>query len=63
MLVPGPIVGAHRTEIAELAIKLRLPAVYHSPVYVEDGGLMSYGVRFVDLDRRAASYVDKSSRA
>lgn len=59
MLVPGPIVGAHRTEIAELAIKLRLPAIYHSPVYVEDGGLMSYGVRFVDLDRRAAIYVDK----
>jgi putative ABC transport system substrate-binding protein len=59
MLVPGPIVGAHRTKVAELAINSRLPAIYHSPVYVEDGGLMSYGVRFVDLDRRAATYVDK----
>jgi putative ABC transport system substrate-binding protein len=59
MLVPGPILGAHRTKIAELAIKIRLPAIYHSPVYVEDGGLMSYGVRFVDLDRRAATYVNK----
>jgi putative ABC transport system substrate-binding protein len=59
MLVPGPIVGGHRAEIAKLATKLRLPAVYHSAVYVEAGGLMSYGVRFVDLDRRAAVYVDK----
>jgi putative tryptophan/tyrosine transport system substrate-binding protein len=62
MLVPGPILGAHRTKIAELAIKIRLPAIYHSPVYVEDGGLMSYGVRFVDLDRRAATYVNKKRR-
>ena len=59
MLVPGPIVGAHRKKLAELAIKSRLPAIYHSPVYVEDGGLMSYGIRFVDLDRRAATYVNK----
>jgi putative ABC transport system substrate-binding protein len=59
MLVPGPIVGAHRKEIAGLAVKNRLPVIYHSPVYVEAGGLMSYGVRFIDLDRRAATYVDK----
>jgi putative ABC transport system substrate-binding protein len=59
MLVPGPIVGAHRTKVAELAVKNQLPTIYHSPVYVEAGGLMSYGVRFVDLDRRAATYVDK----
>jgi putative ABC transport system substrate-binding protein len=59
MLVPGPIVGAHRTKIAELAVKSRLPAIYHAPVYVEAGGLMSYGVSFVNLDRRAATYVDK----
>ncbi len=59
MLVPGAIVGAHRTEIAGLAVKSRLPVIYHAPVYVEAGGLMSYGVRFTDLDRRAATYVDK----
>jgi putative tryptophan/tyrosine transport system substrate-binding protein len=59
MLVPGPIVGAHRTEIADLAVKNRLPVIYHSSVYVEARGLMSYGVRFIDLDRRAATYVDK----
>ena len=27
--------------------------------YVEEGGLMSYGVNFIDLERRAATYVDK----
>jgi putative ABC transport system substrate-binding protein len=59
MLAPGAVTGAHRTEIANLAVKSRLPVIYHSPVYVEDGGLMSYGVRFIDLDRRAAAYVDK----
>jgi putative ABC transport system substrate-binding protein len=59
MLVPGPLLGAHRKEIAELAVRSRLPLIYHSAVYVEDGGLMTYSVRFNDLDRRAASYVDK----
>jgi ABC-type uncharacterized transport system substrate-binding protein len=46
-------------EIAELAIKNRLPAIYYRPEFVEAGGLMSYGVSFTELDRRAATYVDK----
>jgi len=33
--------------------------VYASRNYVEVGGLMSYGSNFADLNRRAASYVDK----
>ena len=33
--------------------------IYDRREYVEDGGLMSYGVSFTDLDRRAATYVDK----
>ena len=59
MLVPGTIVGARRTEIAELAVKSRLPAIYSGRAFVEAGGLMSYGVNNTDLDRRAATYVDK----
>jgi putative ABC transport system substrate-binding protein len=59
MLAPGAVTGAHRTKIADLAVKSRLPVIYHAPVYVESGGLMSYGVSFIDLDRRAATYVDK----
>jgi putative ABC transport system substrate-binding protein len=44
---------------ADLAIKSRLPAIYWRSEIVEDGGLMSYGVSQTDLDRRAATYVDK----
>jgi putative tryptophan/tyrosine transport system substrate-binding protein len=43
----------------DLAIKSRLPTIYYAPEWVEDGGLMSYGVSFTDLWRRAATYVDK----
>jgi putative ABC transport system substrate-binding protein len=43
----------------ELAAKSRLPATYIRPEYVEDGGLMTYGVNIIDLYRRAATYVDK----
>ena len=39
--------------------KSRLPAIYNVPEFVEDGGFMSYGVSFIDLHRRAATYVDK----
>jgi putative ABC transport system substrate-binding protein len=59
MLVSGPIANSHRTEFARLAVKTRLPAMYYQSEYVEAGGLMSYGTSVVDLDRRAATYVDK----
>ena len=59
MLGAGGVATSHRTEIAELAIKSRLPAIYHRSEFVEDGGLMSYGASFTDMDRRAATYVDK----
>ena len=48
-----------RKRILELAAKRRLPAIYFKSSLVEDGGLMSYGASLVDLDRRAAIYVDK----
>jgi putative ABC transport system substrate-binding protein len=52
-------VGIERRELAARSIKSRLPAIYERREYVEDGGLMSYGVHLPDLDRRAAMYVDK----
>jgi putative ABC transport system substrate-binding protein len=50
---------ANGKHIVELALKHRLPAIYPSGEYVDDGGLISYGVSYADLYRRAASYVDK----
>jgi putative ABC transport system substrate-binding protein len=59
LVLQNGVAIAHRTEIADLAIKRRLPAIYPRSVFVEDGGLMSYGASFADMDRRAATYVDK----
>jgi putative ABC transport system substrate-binding protein len=59
MNVAGPIGLANQKEIAELAVKHRLPVIYTLREYVEAGGLMNYGVSITDLDRRAATYVDK----
>jgi putative ABC transport system substrate-binding protein len=59
MMVAGAVASAHRTEIAELAVKSRLPVIYSGRPFVEAGGLMAYGVNLNDLDRRAATYVDK----
>ena len=59
MLVSGPVYNAFRNEIAELAVKSKLPVIYEREAILEAGGLMSYGVNLWDLDRRAATYVDK----
>jgi putative ABC transport system substrate-binding protein len=53
------VLNAHRKRLAELAVKSRLPAIYFRSEFVEAGGLMSYGASFTDMDRRAATYVDK----
>ena len=60
VLVPTmPIVASQRAQIADLAVKNRLPAMYGQPEYVDAGGLMFYGASITDLFRRAATYVDK----
>jgi putative ABC transport system substrate-binding protein len=59
MMVPSSVASSRRKDIVELAAKSRLPATYPQSQYVEAGGLMSYGVSIVDLNRRAATYVDK----
>jgi len=55
----GPILASQRTQIADFAVKNRLPGIYIATEYVEAGGLMTYGVSITDLYRRAATYVDK----
>jgi putative tryptophan/tyrosine transport system substrate-binding protein len=59
MLAAGSLVTFHRTEIVELAVKSRLPAIYPASDYMDAGGLMFYGRSITDLSRRAATYVDK----
>jgi putative tryptophan/tyrosine transport system substrate-binding protein len=59
LVLSTPVFNPYRTEIADLAVKNRLPAIYSTPEYVEAGGLMTYGVNLADLYRRAATYVDK----
>ena len=59
LVLTSPVFTSQRTQIADLAVKSRLPAIYARREYVEAGGLMTYGVSITDLFRRAATYVDK----
>jgi putative ABC transport system substrate-binding protein len=59
LVLAGPFVLSQRTQIAELAAKSRLPAIYPQAEFTEVGGLMYYGANTPDLFRRAATYVDK----
>src|SRR5215831_12482786 len=49
----------NRDLIVKLAARHKLPAVYYDRVFVDSGGLISYGPDFVDQWRRAAGYVDR----
>ena len=51
--------SAHRKEIIELAATNKLPAIYHTEGFIENGGLVFYGPQIPDLHRRATTYVDK----
>ena len=53
LVIGGPVLISHRTEVTNLAAKNRLPAIYNVPEFVDDGGLMSYGASYIDLYRRA----------
>jgi len=55
----NPVNFKNRQLIADFALKSRLPSVYQERLFVESGGLLSYAPSFIDLFRRAATYVDK----
>lgn len=59
VVILSPFVTLHSRRIVELALKHRMPGIYATSQFVEEGGLMSYGPLIGDLYRRAASYVDK----
>jgi len=49
----------HRDLIVALAARHKLPAVYFERVFVDAGGLISYGPNYIDQFRQAAGYVDR----
>jgi putative ABC transport system substrate-binding protein len=49
----------NRQLIADFALKNRLPSMYEERIFVVAGGLLSYAPSFIELFRRAATYVDK----
>jgi len=59
LVLSDSMFNSHRTRLADLAARSRLPAAYGVRESVEAGGLMSYGPSFLDLYRRSAAYVDK----
>ena len=59
---PDATTVVHRDLIIELANRHHLPAVFPFRFFVTAGGLMSYGIDFVDVFRQAASYVDRILR-
>jgi putative tryptophan/tyrosine transport system substrate-binding protein len=61
LTLPSAVLASNRKQVVELAGRSRLPAIHFSmsPGFVTDGGLISYGASTTDLDRRAATYVDR----
>ena len=59
LVILSPMITFNSRRIVELALKYRLPGMYPTKQFAEEGGLMSYGPLIADLYRRAATYVDK----
>jgi len=58
-VVSNPILNRDRKRIIALAARHRLPAIYEWRESAEDGGLLAYGAKVRELNRRVAAYVDK----
>jgi putative tryptophan/tyrosine transport system substrate-binding protein len=58
-VLPSNLLFNERRRLVDLAAKHRLPAVHFARLFVDAGGLMAYGANAADLNRRAATYVDK----
>jgi putative ABC transport system substrate-binding protein len=59
LVVLSPLTTLYSKPIVDLALKQRLPGMYPTRQFAEEGGLMAYGPLIGDLYRRAATYVDK----
>ena len=59
LVLAAPVLNSHRTQIAKLAAKNRLPAINERAEFMDVGGLMVYGASITEMSRRIATYVDK----
>src|SRR5262249_39560303 len=59
LVLPDGMFLLHRANVADLAAKRRVPAMYGLREHVSAGGLAFYGASLRDSFRRAAIYVDK----
>jgi putative ABC transport system substrate-binding protein len=57
--ITGALLFRRQKQIADLAVKTRLPSIFEGSTWVESGGLMSYSTDDLAVFRRAAVYVDK----
>ena len=62
IVMAGNFTSAYRELIVSLAARLRIPTIYPYRYFVDEGGLLSYGVDVLDLFRRAPDYVDRILR-
>ena len=59
IVMPDNFTSFHRELIVSLAARLRIPAIYPYRYFVNEGGLLSYGIDVLDLYRRAPDYIDR----
>lgn len=59
LVILSPLMTLNSKRIVELALEQRLPGMYPTNQFAEEGGLIAYGPRIGDMYRRAATYVDK----
>ncbi len=59
IVFPSAMLFSERRRIVDLAPRHRLPSMYNAREFMELGGLIAYGASITDLNRRAATYVDK----
>jgi putative ABC transport system substrate-binding protein len=62
LVMAGPLAFQHRAQIAQFALTHRIPTIFGVAEYAEAGGFMSYGADVIDMQRRAAEYVDRILR-
>ncbi|SRR6266542_1454152 len=62
VIIRGSLFYVRRQQVADLALKHRLPAIHALKEYAQAGLLVTYGANLADLYRRAASYVDRIVR-